>query len=211
MNKTLIAAVAAAMAGGCRMKEFSSSPLYFYSGSEVKFTGAVEDRVNLWPLAYWREPVGSIAWPLISWGDDHLAFRPVYSQYRQRGSGVYDEYNLFWPMGQFDTNDDDYRLFPFFWGRDRSDDPYFCLFPAVWWNDKFKGVLPFFWNDNVLFCAFPLFWTSLEGESMFNTLFPLYYYNHSQDSGNFWMLCGLAGYNTENGSLLDHRFLPFYL
>ena len=208
MNKTLIAAVAAAMAGGCRMKEFSSSPLY--SGSEVKFTGAVEDRVNLWPLAYWREPVGSIAWPLISWGDDHLAFRPVYSQYRQRGSGVYDEYNLFWPMGQFDTNDDDYRLFPFFWGRDRSDDPYFCLFPAVWWNDKFKGVLPFFWNDNV-FCAFPIFWASLEGESMFNTLFPLYYYNHSQDSGNFWALCGLAGYNTENGSLLDHRFLPFYL
>ena len=27
-----------------------------YIGDEVKFTGAVEDHVNLWPLAYLREP-----------------------------------------------------------------------------------------------------------------------------------------------------------
>ena len=208
MKKTIIVMSGIALLGGCKMKEFSSTPLY--SGNEVKFTGAVEDRVNLWPLAYWREPVGSIAWPLVSWGDDHFAFRPVYSQYKQRGSGVYDEYNFFWPIGQFDTKDDDYRLFPFFWGRNRGGDPYFCLFPGVWWINEFNGVLPFFWNDNV-FCAFPLFWTSLEGESMFNTLFPLYYYNHSQDSGNFWALCGLAGCSTENGRFLDHRFLPFYL
>ena len=208
MKKAIMAIFGAALLGGCKMKEFSSTPLY--SGSEVKFTGAVEDRVNLWPLAYWREPVGSIAWPLVSWGDDHLAFRPVYSQYKQGGSGVYNEYNIFWPIGEFDTKYDDYHLFPFFWGRDRGDDPYFCLFPAVWWVNEFKGVLPFFWNDNV-FCAFPLFWASLEGDSRFNTLFPLYYYKHSQDSGKFWALCGLAGYNTENGRFQDHRFLPFYL
>ena len=89
----LLAVVALLESVGCHMREFSSTPLY--SGSDVKFTGAVEDRVNLWPLAYWREPVGSIAWPLVSWGDDHLAFRPVYSQYKQRGSGFYDEL-LFW-------------------------------------------------------------------------------------------------------------------
>ena len=205
--KSTMLAFALLLLAGCAMKEFSSTPLY--CGGEVEFTGAVEDRVNLWPLAYWREPVGSIAWPLVSWGNDHLAFRPVYSQYKQRGSGVYDEYNLFWPMGQFDTNDDDYRLFPLFWGRDRGGDPYFCLFPTVWWINEFNGVLPFFWNDNA-FCAFPLFWAKQDGESMFNTLFPIYYYNHSQDSGNFWALCGLAGCSTENGRFLDHRFLPFY-
>ena len=208
MKKTITAIFGVALLGGCAMKEFSSTPLY--SGSDVKFTGAVEDRVNLWPLAYWREPVGSIAWPLVSWGDDHLAFRPVYSQYKQRGSGVYDEYNLFWPIGQIDTKDDDYRLFPFFWGRDCGDDPYFCLFPAVWWVDEFNGLLPFFWNDKA-FCVFPLFWASQEGKSRFNTLFPLYYYDHDQYSGKFWAFCGLAGYNTENGRFLDHRFLPFHL
>ena len=52
----MIAIVALLAVGGCKMKEFASTPLY--SGDEVKFTGAVEDRVNLWPLAYWREPVG---------------------------------------------------------------------------------------------------------------------------------------------------------
>ena len=82
----MFAVVGLLVLGGCAMKEFSSTPLY--SGSEVKFTGAVEDRVNLWPLAYWREPVGSIVWPLISWGDDHLALRPVYSQYKQDGSDL---------------------------------------------------------------------------------------------------------------------------
>ena len=89
----LLAVVALLAAGGCQMKEFASTPLY--SGDEVKFTGAVEDRVNLWPLAYWREPVGSIVWPVVSWGNDHLAFRPVWSQYKRHGYGEYDEFNLF--------------------------------------------------------------------------------------------------------------------
>ena len=97
-----------------KMKEFSSSPLY--TGNEVKFTGAVEDRVNLWPVAYYREPVGSLAWPLISWGDDHLAFRPLYSQYKQSGDD-YDEFNFLWPISQFDTKHRDYRVFPLFWGE----------------------------------------------------------------------------------------------
>ena len=55
INK-MIAVVALLAVGGCQMKEFALTPLY--SGDEVKFTGAVEDHVNLWPLAYLREPVG---------------------------------------------------------------------------------------------------------------------------------------------------------
>lgn len=53
MNKSstvLILLAAATLLGGCAMKEFSSMPLY--SGNDVKFTGAVEDRINLWPAAY---------------------------------------------------------------------------------------------------------------------------------------------------------------
>ena len=148
------------MSCGCAMKEFSSTP--FYEGNAVKYAGDVEDRVNLWPVAYWREPVGSVVWPLISFGDDHFALRPVYSQYRKGGTGAYDEYNFFWPAAQFDTVDRDSRIFPFFWGRDYSNDPYFCLFPALWHNDEFTGVLPFFWSekgDGRGFCVFPLFWS----------------------------------------------------
>ena len=206
----MIAIVALLASGGCQMKEFASTPLY--SGDEVKFTGAVEDRVNLWPLAYWREPVGSIIWPVVSWGDDHLAFRPIWSQYKRHGYGEYDEFNFFWPICQFDTRDNDYRVFPFFWGSDRDgDDPYFCLFPAFWWNDDFKGVLPFWWMDDAdSFGIFPLYW-HINIRGSIDMLFPLYGYWPGESSNGFWAFCGLAGYERQDDKLANHRILPLYL
>ena len=65
-----------AIVAGCKMKEFSSTP--FYSGDEVKFTGKVEDQVNLWPLAYWRAPVCSVLWPLVLFSDDECYIFPFW-------------------------------------------------------------------------------------------------------------------------------------
>ena len=220
MKKIMTAVVGLMLLGGCKMKEFSSSP--FYEGNEVKFTGAVEDRVNLWPVAYYREPVGSLAWPLISWGDDHLALRPLYSQYKQSGSGDYDEFNFFWPISQFDTKHRDYRVFPLFWGESYSDKPYFCLFPALWWNREFAGVFPIFWDndddDDGGFCVFPLCWAGWEKSGdLWNTIWPLYYYESrersswSEEKSKFWAFCGLAGFNRRAGKFTNHRCLPFYL
>ena len=219
MKKIITAAFGVMLLGGCKMKEFSSSP--FYEGNEVKFTGAVEDRVNLWPVAYYREPVGSLAWPLISWGDDHLALRPFYSQYKQSGSGDYDEFNFFWPISQFDTRHRDYRVFPLFWGESYSDKPYFCLFPALWWNREFAGVFPIFWDndddDDGGFCVFPLCWAGWEKSGdLWNTIWPLYYYESrersswSEEKSKFWAFCGLAGFNRRDGKFTNHRCLPFY-
>ncbi|MBR1921033.1 MAG: hypothetical protein IJ829_03385 [Kiritimatiellae bacterium] len=218
MTKTIALVFAATLLGGCAMKEFSSTPLY--RGSEVKFTGKVEDRVNLWPLAYYREPVGSVAWPLVSWGDDHLAFRPLYSQYKQRGGDVYDEFNLLWPIGQFDTKHDNYRVFPFFWGKDIGGDSYCCLFPVMGWCDEFACVMPFCWSrggGGGAFCVFPLFWTEWTSSGSFwNMLFPLYGYSTRGARGgrpaesSFWAACGLAGYKRRDGEFNDHRLLPLY-
>ena len=219
MNKIFIVILGVSLLSGCQMKESSSTP--FYEGNTVKYTGAVEDRVNLWPVAYWREPVGSVAWPLVSFGNDHFALRPLYSQYKKSGMGEYDEYTVLWPIAQFDTEDSDYRIFPFFWGSDYSNDPYFCLFPAVWYNDEFAGVFPFFWStdkSNGGFCLFPLFWaeTLSYRDGFWHTLFPLYYYKSYEAEGDslsesrFWTLCGLAGYNRRGGEFKDHRFWPFY-
>ena len=219
MKKIITAVFGIMLLGGCKMKEFSSSP--FYEGNEVKFTGAVEDRVNLWPVAYYREPVGSLAWPLISWGDDHLALRPFYSQYKQSGSGDYDEFNFFWPISQFDTKHRDYRVFPLFWGESYSDKPYFCLFPALWWNREFAGVFPIFWDndddDDGGFCVFPLCWAGWEKSGdLWNTIWPLYYYESrersswSEEKSKFWAFCGLAGFNRRAGKFTNHRCLPFY-
>lgn len=219
MKKIMTAVLGLMLLGGCKMKEFSSSP--FYEGNEVKFTGAVEDRVNLWPVAYYREPVGSLAWPLISWGDDHLALRPFYSQYKQSGSGDYDEFNFFWPISQFDTKHRDYRVFPLFWGESYSDKPYFCLFPALWWNREFAGVFPIFWDndddDDGGFCVFPLCWAGWEKSGdLWNTIWPLYYYESrersswSEEKSKFWAFCWLAGFNRRDGKFTNHRCLPFY-
>jgi hypothetical protein len=218
MKKIITAVFGIMLLGGCKMKEFSSSP--FYEGNEVKFTGAVEDRVNLWPVAYYREPVGSLAWPLISWGDDHLALRPFYSQYKQSGDD-YDEFNFLWPISQFDTRHRDYRVFPLFWGKSHSDKPYFCLFPALWWNREFAGVFPIFWDndddDDGGFCVFPLCWAGWEKSGdLWNTIWPLYYYESrersswSEEKSKFWAFCGLAGFNRRDGKFTNHRCLPFY-
>lgn len=220
MKKIITAVLGVMLLGGCKMKEFSSSP--FYEGNEVKFTGAVEDRVNLWPVAYYREPVGSLAWPLISWGDDHLALRPFYSQYKQSGDD-YDEFNFLWPVSQFDTRHRDYRVFPLFWGKSYSDKPYFCLFPAVWWNREFAGVFPIFWdNENNEghggFCVFPLYWAEWKkNDFLQHKLWPIYSYKSrelsewSEDSSEFSALCHLVGFKREHGKFDNHRILPFYL
>ena len=220
MKKIITAVFGIMLLGGCKMKEFSSSP--FYEGNEVKFTGAVEDRVNLWPVAYYREPVGSLAWPLISWGDDHLALRPFYSQYKQSGDD-YDEFNFLWPVSQFDTRHRDYRVFPLFWGKSYSDKPYFCLFPAVWWNREFAGVFPIFWdNENNEghggFCVFPLYWAEWKkNDFLQHKLWPIYSYKSrelsewSEDSSEVSALCHLVGFKREHGKFDNHRILPFYL
>ena len=155
------------------MKEFSSSPLY--TGNEVKFTGAVEDRVNLWPLAYWREPVGSVAWPLVSWGDDHFALRPVYSRYGR-------EHNFLWPIGQYDSATGDGRAFPVFWGKDR-----FNVFPLVWNNNKFHSLFPlFFWeelNGDVSLDVFPGFTYDSKKNGHTKTSFLWRFFRYERDSG----------------------------
>ena len=127
MKKMLIIPVIVLMAG-CATKEMKSTP--FYEGSDVTYTGKPEDRVNLWPVAYWREPVGSVLWPLTSFSDDHFALRPVYSQYKQDGKdGKFDEFNFLWPLCQADTKYDDYRVFPLLWGADSEKRGYQALFP----------------------------------------------------------------------------------
>ena len=142
---------------GCATSQMKSTP--FYSGSERVYTGRVEDRVNLWPFAYYREPALSVLWPLFSLTDDHLAVRPIYSQFRQDGKGSgYDEFNFIWPFCQFDTKHDEHRIFPLFWGDKHVDlfplvwwrfDKSFTFFPLAWWKkDRYCNVFPLWWSDN---------------------------------------------------------------
>ena len=206
---------------GCATKEFASTP--FYEGQAVKYTGKAQDRVNAWPVFYWREPVGSFAWPLVSFGGSHFALRPLYSQYGMNMSGECSEINVLWPIVQlqFDIGRRDYRIFPFYWGYDGLDDWHFSLFPAIWYNNRSAGALPFCWltgEEEKGFFVFPLFWSSVteDGDGFWHTLFPLYYYGAAEtqsekpESREFWFGCGLAGYDRIGDKYISHRALPFY-
>ena len=202
-----IVLAALAIATGCKTKEMKTTP--FYEGDESAYTGRVEDRVNLWPIAYWREPACSIAWPVVSFSDDHFALRPLYSQYRQGGRGTpYDEYNFVWPLGQADFGSGDYTAFPFFWGEG-----YFALFPEVFLADGLAVVLPFMMNSSNMGSSgavLPVLWWAHEPDERAFTLFPLYSYSWAPGSMRLWGACGLFGNLIPDSGEYAHWLLPFY-
>ena len=192
------------MFGGSVMK---STPLY--DGSDTEFTGRLEDRVNLWPLGYYREPAFSLLWPVFSVTDDHLAIRPIYTQYRQRGPGSpYDEFNFLWPLCQFDTRHDDYRVFPFFWGDD-----YFVAFPAFFHVADTWVVPPVIVpGDGSGFGIFPLAVFDWSGSDRLGCVFPAFY-SHSWNDGKSrtaWFAAGLAGWKTRQEALESSWLAPLY-
>ncbi len=195
------------LACGCATKEMKTTP--FYEGSESAFRVRAEDRVNVWPLAYWRDPACSVAWPLISFGDDHFAFRPLYSQYRQGGSGApYDEYNVLWPLGQADLSSGDYTAFPFFWG-----DGYFAAFPEVLLTDRLTVVLPFAMDSTRTGSSgtlFPLVFWSHERDDRSFTLLPVYSYSRTPERNWLWGACGLFGRYESGTGKYAHWALPIY-
>ena len=155
-----------ALACGCKTVQMKATP--FYEGNDVTYTGNAEDRVNLWPLAYWREPVGSVLWPLVSFSDDQFAVRPLYSRYGT-------EHNFLWPIGQYDTDRESGRIFPLFWGRH-----YFNVFPVIWNDNDFHSLFPLvFWEKEDYLTLFPLVWWDIDGESF--TLFPIYGHDRHRD------------------------------
>lgn len=112
-----------ALLSGCATRAMKGTP--FYTGEYEVRQGPAEDRVNLWPLLYYRDPALSVLWPLVELTEDHFAVRPVMSVY-----GLREEeqvYNVLWPIGCFDQERERYRVFPYFWGDD-----YRTLFPLYW-------------------------------------------------------------------------------
>jgi len=152
--RTIVGAFAFGLAcAGCATPQMKSTP--FYTGDSTVYKGKSEDRVNLWPLGYYRDPALSVLWPAFSLTDDHLAVRPLYSQFRQGGADLpYDEFNFLWPLCQFDTAHGRHRVFPVFWGE-----RYFDFFPLVWWaKDDYFSVFPVWWSNRDCDMLFPLYY-----------------------------------------------------
>ena len=186
MLSLTVAASGLAFLTGCKSAQMKTTP--FYEGHDVVYTGKPEDRVNLWPFAYWREPVGSVLWPMLSFSDDHFAFRPLYSRYGT-------ESNFLWPLGKYDSKTGDGRLFPLAWGDD-----YFDVLPVLWNHGDRHMLFPLaYYNENSYLAVFPILWWNIAEDDVMlfpvfrhskkkDWLFPLYY--HDED---FTFVTPLAG------------------
>ena len=215
MKRMTLGLAALALLGGCATSQMKSTP--FYSGSERVYTGRPENRVNLWPVGYYREPALSVLWPLFSLTDDHLAVRPIYSQYRQGGKDSgYDEFNFIWPFCQFDTKHDEHRIFPFYWGDGHVDffplvwwrfNKSFTFFPLAWWKkDRYCNVFPLWWSDNNHKLFLPFYY---QDENSL-TVIPFYGSTKHVDSFSQWI--GPYGrYRNEKHPEKNYDWcLPFY-
>lgn len=121
----------AVCAGGCASAEMKGTP--FYTGDYTRPQGPPEDRVNLWPVAYYHEPALSLLWPVGEWTDDHWAARPFVSVYKLDQEER--EYNFLWPLCQFDFDKDHHRVFPVFFGKYKNENSYLVVFPLAWYEE----------------------------------------------------------------------------
>jgi hypothetical protein len=199
------------LAGGCTTAEMKGTP--FYSGEYGKRNGPAEQRVNGWPLVYYRDPALSVLWPVFESTDDHTAVRPIFSVYGLDRTNR--EYNVLWPLAQFDRQERENRIFPFFWGDD-----YRVLFPLYWHYDQPFGtdggtdsLFPLWLlsrertNDFSLFAPWPLVrvWSHAVEHDSGSMVFPLYWHDRDDRGSLFVSLPWMSGSDAQNG---DWRLLP---
>ena len=157
-----------ALAAGCRTNAMKGTP--FFTGEYKGRVGPAEDRVNLWPLVYWRDPALSVLWPVGEYADDRLALRPLFSRYRDEPDGPYTETNILWPIAHFDVRRKDYRVFPYFWGGTWGDGSYHVLFPFLWdFRHPKDGS-----GCNALFPLWIRDWDETKGWSETDVLWPIF-------------------------------------
>ena len=77
---------------GCATRGMKGTP--FYTGEYKTREGPASDRVNLWPIAYYRVPSLSVLWPLGEFADDRTVVRPFVSMYRENENAPCDEINV---------------------------------------------------------------------------------------------------------------------
>jgi hypothetical protein len=190
---TLCAAALFSLLGsGCATRAMKGTP--FFTGEYEGRLGPPEDRVNLWPLLYYRDPALSFLWPVGEYTDTHLALRPLFSMHREKAGAPYSKYNVLWPLVQFDTHRDKHRAFPLFWG-----DGYFVAFPLYWHFGPFT-------EDSGTDALFPLWIYDRDPHDRdLHLLWPFARFHHGDREAG-WRVWPLAGHRYRKDRLERHTF-----
>ena len=217
MKRLSLLLLLAVLASGCRTTAMKGTP--FYTGEHGTREGPVEDRVNLWPLAYYRAPALSVLWPIGEFSDDRFAVRPLFSMYRDGKDAPWHEYNWLGGLVSVDTETDARVAFPVFWGRN-----YFNVFPLFWSGsdpdeDSAHNILFPLWvysrksnGDRVEFFPWPLAGHFLDGTESRWFVFPLWDRTLDRNDPSTFedrFALFLAG-NIGRGDDRQHWIAPFY-
>jgi hypothetical protein len=178
----------ALLLAGCSTSSMKGTP--FYTGEYAVREGPAADRVNLWPLAYYRDPALSVLWPIMEFSPEQLAVRPVYSVYDRNTE--HSVHNVFWPVGRFDAAGDKKRIFPVCWGTNHLN------------------IVPLYWHKGASLTAsghdilFPIWrWEWEEGGYSREILWP-FYTNRKNSRSQSWSLWPL--YGTEKRPAKNYRY-----
>jgi hypothetical protein len=210
----LAAAAWLLLCGGCETAEMKGTP--FYTGEYAKRNGQAEQRVNAWPVVYYRDPALSVLWPVFERTDDHFAVRPLFSVYGLDQSDR--EYNVLWPLSQFDRATGDNWIFPLFWGGDHV-----VVFPLYWHLDEPWGIsggtdsLFPLWilnrdgtNRFSFYCPWPVFhrWVDSSAHESGSMVLPLYWQGTDAQGSRFYSLVWMSG--TETNGNYWRSLLPLF-
>lgn len=201
---------------GCATRGMKGTP--FYTGEYKTREGPASDRVNLWPIAYYRNPALSVLWPIGEFSDDRFAIRPIFSMYRDGEGEPWHEFNWLGGLVSFDTESHRHMAFPAFWGPD-----YFNVFPLYWSGsdprsgDNHNALFPLWiWSrdgdETMLFCPWPLLARFTGPRENRFAVFPLWDHRRDpSDPGRYSDRFGLflAG-NFRDGASHTHWAVPFY-
>lgn len=218
-GRYLLAASLFLLLCGCQSPTMKGTP--FYTGEYESPAEGYTDRVNLWPLLYYRDPALSVLWPFFEHTDSHTALRPLYSVYNRGTSNAV--YNICWPLACFDAGKQANYIFPVYWGRDSfGANEYFIVIPLYWHlDDPFNGA-----GVNALF---PLWiWSIRDQDRRLHIFWPVYA-NETRLHDRLWRIWPFYGIHSKRdgeeislfwawplgGSLKslernEHYFFPVY-
>jgi len=179
--------------GGCAAEGMKGTP--FFTGEYEGQEGAVEDRVNLWPLLYYREPALSVLWPVGEVAPDRVAVRPLVSVHKLDEERP--EVNILWPLSSLDFDEREYHVFPAFWKTAEGALKRFAVFPLFWYSKQ------------DYFALFPLYLRCLRpGGRSVHVLWPVF--NRKTGEGKTgWRVWPLLGHYAGEAERETYALWPF--
>jgi len=206
----LVLACSIAFAVGCAAPSMEATP--FFGGDYKVAEGKPQDRINLWPLVYYRKPALSVLWPIGEYipGERLLVWPLLEIAKLDR---EHRRYRVLSPLSELDVDAGTYWVFPVHW---RPDEKRFVLFPLLWHlPGEFDGVFPVFWStdeDDKWWTVFPLVWRAKDA---YRIAFP-FYMNFERTQGDsthvLWPLFHVRPRPDDGESLGEYgwRLWPLY-